>query len=81
MSAERVAAALEATLEQTQVSEWDKKIQGDPKANNPIFVVRGLMLSAGGRFETGGLGVGSLGEGCPALLWETLDDSQELYTN
>ena len=72
LSNERVAAAHEAAVEQAQVSKWDSKYQGNPKASHPNHVIRRHLLTACGRFLEGGLGAGRQGEGYPVLLWATL---------
>ena len=78
-SYERIAAAQEAALEQTQVSEWDSKVQGNPKANHPNFAIRRHLLRACGGFPEGDLSDGRQGEGYPGHLWATLQDSLMFY--
>ena len=74
-----MAAALEAALEQKQVSEWDSKVQGNPKANHPIFSIRRHVLRACGGFPEGDLSEGRQGEGYQTHLWAALQDSLVLY--
>ena len=78
-SYERIAAAQEAALEHTQVSEWDSKVQGNPKANHPIFSIRRHVLRACGGFPEGDLSEGRQGEGYQTHLWAALQDSLVLY--